>query len=153
MCDAVTMSSGVRFLASACLLTVVATPAGSRAPISCPAGPFIAYFDHGSTKLTTDGRAVLDNAIGQFGFCSEPQAVIVGHTDTSEPGDLSKRRAGAVRAYMIAHRVPRRDLFIRWKGSDRLLVPTPPKTAEAKNRRAEVNYVYDVPAFDAWLSK
>jgi len=147
------VSSIVKIIAAVALLAIAGAPASSRPPLSCPAGPFIAYFAHDSTKLTAKGRATLDNAISQFGTCSEPQAVVVGHTDTSEPTDLSRRRAIVVRAYLIAHGIPDRATVLRWKGSGRLQVPTPRKTAEALNRRVELDYVYDLSAFDAWLSQ
>ena len=57
------MSSIVKIIAAVALLAIAGAPASSRPPLSCPAGPFIAYFAHGSTKLTAKGRATLDNAI------------------------------------------------------------------------------------------
>ena len=68
------------------------------------------------------------------------QALIAGYTDTSERRDLSKIRAATVRAYMIKRGMPKRDTTIRWYGSDRMRVPTPPRTAEVQNRRVEINY-------------
>ena len=117
----------------------VGTPVSGRAPMICP-GPYILFFGHRSAKLNERSRWVLDNALKQRGDCGEMRALIVGYTDTSEPRLFSRKRAEAARYYMARHGMPAADITIRWQGSDRLRVPTPPDTAEEQNRRVEITY-------------
>jgi outer membrane protein OmpA-like peptidoglycan-associated protein len=118
----------------------VDTPAIGGLPLSCSPGPFIIFFEHSSSKLDSNSATILNNAVSRRGDCGEMQALIAGYTDTSERRNLSKMRAATVRAYMIKRGMPERDITIRWYGSDRMRVSTPPRTAEAQNRRVEINY-------------
>jgi outer membrane protein OmpA-like peptidoglycan-associated protein len=134
------MGIGLKILALLPFLIAVGTPATGGLLLSCSPGPFIIFFEHSSSKLDSDSATILNNAVNQRGDCGEMQALIAGYTDTSERRELSKMRAATARAYMIKRGMPKRDTTIRWYGSDRMRVPTPPRTAEAQNRRVEIIY-------------
>jgi len=83
------------------------------------------------------GKALANPALNPYRFRIE------GHTDTVGDAasnlDLSRRRAQTVTRYLVtrfgldAHRLEPVGF-----GSDRPAVPTPPETAQAKNRRVQV---------------
>jgi len=137
-CDAAGMSTGVKFLALLPLL--MAVPDAGGAPLSCTPGPFVVFFAHGSSALDQDSQEILDNVFSQRGNCGSSKALLAGHTDTSEPASLSRKRVVAVGAYLERLGIPKSAIKIRWFGSDRLRVPTPPATAERQNRRVEMIY-------------
>jgi outer membrane protein OmpA-like peptidoglycan-associated protein len=134
------MPRGVKYLALLPLLMAVGTPVGGRVPLSCSPGPFVVFFDRKSAMLDADSRSVLDNAISQRGNCGSSYAYLLGHTDTSEPRIVSRKRAEVVRLYLVKHGFPRSAITIAWRGADTLRVPTPPKTIERQNRRVEITY-------------
>jgi len=126
------------------------TPAAARAPVrettaDAPSASITVTFATGSWMLTPDaeralaplGRALSSQDLAGFRFRIE------GHTDTV--GDagmnqaLSERRAGAVREYLIAKfGVDPNRLVAVGLGETQLLVPTPPQTSNARNRRVQV---------------
>jgi len=126
------------------------TPAAARAPVrettaDAPSASITVTFSTGSWALTPDaeralaplGRALSSRDLAAFRFRIE------GHTDTV--GDaamnqaLSERRAAAVREYLIAKfGVDPNRLVAVGLGETQLLVPTPPQTSNARNRRVQV---------------
>lgn len=102
-------------------------------------------FANGSAQLTPQARATLDQ-LGQALNSSDLAGYrfrIVGHTDTvgspSYNKVLSQRRANAVMKYLIAKfGVKSSRLQAEGVGEAGLLVPTPPQTPEARNRRVQV---------------
>jgi outer membrane protein OmpA-like peptidoglycan-associated protein len=134
------MLRGIKYVALLPLLMAVGTAVSGRVPLSCSPGPFILFFGHRSVKLNERSRWVLDNAVEQRGDCGEVRALVVGYSDTSEPRLFSRKRAEAARNYMAGHGMPVANLTIRWKGSEKPRVPTPPDTAEEQNRRVEIMY-------------
>ncbi len=130
-------------------------PAVTKAPAKAPAktaaaegGPSVSLsveFATDSADLTPQARTTLDQLgkaltsadLAKFRFRIE------GHTDTvGSPGynkSLSERRAQAVASYLETTFgvVPTR-LEAVGLGQEVLLVPTPPQTANAQNRRVKV---------------
>lgn len=83
------------------------------------------------------GRALASSELSPYRFRIE------GHTDSV--GDaalnqaLSERRAAAVRDHLVtSHGVDPRRLISVGFGASQLLVPTPPQTPDARNRRVQV---------------
>ena len=134
------MRSAVKFGYAFCLALAIGMPAGARPDVTCLMGPFILYFDHGSSDLDTRSRSILDEAVKLYGECGPARTQIDGYTDTSEPRSLSRKRAIAARAYLAKAGLPTGDIMIRGSGSDRLRVPTPPNTPEGRNRRVVITY-------------
>jgi outer membrane protein OmpA-like peptidoglycan-associated protein len=127
-----------------------ATSATSGAPAqpAAEAGPSVSLtveFATGSNDLTPQARQTLDQLgkalssadLAQFHFRIE------GHTDTVGSAGynkaLSQRRADAVAAYLEQNfGVAATRLQPIGLGMEGLLVPTPPQTANAQNRRVKV---------------
>jgi OmpA-OmpF porin, OOP family len=127
-----------------------ASAATSAAAAAKPgdSGPSVSLtveFATGSDELTPKARQTLDQLgralssqdLAQFHFRIE------GHTDTVGSPDynkaLSQRRADAVAAYLEKNfGVAVTRLQAVGLGQEGLLVPTPPQTANAQNRRVKV---------------
>ena len=120
----------------------VAVPAGATAT---PAVNLTVNFANGSAELTPAairtldelGRALSSKDLADYRFRIE------GHTDTVGSLDynraLSERRAEAVVDYVAKkYGVDPSRLQAVGMGEDGLLVPTPPQTAEPRNRRVQV---------------
>lgn len=113
-----------------------------------PAGPSVnltVNFPTGSADLTPAARASLDN-LGKALASSELANFrfrIEGHTDNvgsrEENKALSQRRAEAVVSYLASqYSVAPSRLEAVGMGQDDPVVPTPPQTPEARNRRVQV---------------
>ena len=122
--------------------TAAAMPATEAA---APSVDLYVLFATGSAELTPAAVATLDK-LGTALNSSELSGYrfkIEGHTDTvgSEPYNLalSQRRAAAVSAYLEQKfGLAQSRLEIVGVGEADLLVPTPPQTAEPRNRRVKV---------------
>jgi OmpA-OmpF porin, OOP family len=121
----------------------VATAAPTAA--AGPAVNLTVNFANGSAELTPDairtldelGRALASKNLASYRFRIE------GHTDTVGSRDynrsLSERRAEAVVAYVAKKfGVDPSRLQAVGMGDEGLLIPTPPQTAEPRNRRVQV---------------
>ena len=123
----------------------VAVPAAAAAPASGPAVNLTVNFATGSADLTPDAVRTLDE-LGSALSSKELAGYrfrIEGHTDTVGSPEhnraLSERRAEAVVDY-IAKKfgVEPTRLQAVGMGEQGLMVPTPPQTAEPRNRRVQV---------------
>lgn len=149
---------GIKMAPSAATSTPAATAVSTAAPAAAPppsaaaksadAAPSVSLtveFATDSAELTPQARQTLDQLgralssadLAHFRFRIE------GHTDTvGSPGynkSLSGRRAAAVAGYLEQNFAvaPQRLQAVGY-GEDGLLVPTPPQTANAQNRRVKV---------------
>ncbi|MBN9508418.1 MAG: OmpA family protein [Alphaproteobacteria bacterium] len=126
--------------------TAAATaPAAAAQPSAAPAVSLTVEFGTGSDELTPQARATLD-ALGKAlssADLAKYRFRIEGHTDTvGSPGynqALSQRRAEAVARYLeSSFGVASARLEAVGMGEQGLLVPTPPQTPNAQNRRVKV---------------
>ena len=130
--------------------SAMAVPAASRATphvreAAVPSANLEIDFADGSAMLTPQARSALDQ-LGTALSSAELAAYrfkIVGHTDTT--GDaatnqsLSEARAEAVTSYLESKfGVAASRLQAKGVGQSDLLVPTPPNTPNARNRRVEI---------------
>jgi outer membrane protein OmpA-like peptidoglycan-associated protein len=104
---------------------------------------FLFYFNEGTTVLTAESEALFPRLLEVAAERKATLISVTGHTDTTGVSRDSNQRLGMARAEAVATRlraigVKPETLLIRSHGQDDLLVPTPPKTAEQKNRRVEV---------------
>ncbi|MGE5202627.1 MAG: OmpA family protein [Acidobacteriota bacterium] len=121
-------------------------PYGYRpAPTVAPAGPmrsFRVYFEFNRANLTAEGARVVREAAAAFRQTGAARIDVTGHTDTSGSSGynlgLSKRRADAVKAALIAAGVPASAVAERWRGESSPRVPTPDGVREPQNRRVEI---------------
>ncbi|MDB5819535.1 MAG: conserved hypothetical secreted protein [Rhizobacter sp.] len=116
-------------------------PALAASPI--PPTHFLMYFDFGSTKLTAESRALLPKILDEVGKRPAPDVSVIGHTDTV--GDDPVNEAlGLSRAKLVAdmlaagRKIEPSKIALESHGKRNLLVPTPDKTVEPRNRRVEV---------------
>lgn len=126
-----------------------ATPSAPPRPrdttADAPSVSITVTFATGSAELTADarqalaplGRALASPDLAPYRFRIE------GHTDTvgeaSRNQALSERRATAVRDHLAqTYGVSAARLEAAGFGASQLLVPTPPQTPEARNRRVQV---------------
>jgi outer membrane protein OmpA-like peptidoglycan-associated protein len=123
----------------------VAVPAATAAPVSGPAVNLTVNFASGSADLTPDAVRTLDE-LGSALSSKELAGYhfrIEGHTDTVGSAEynraLSERRAEAVVDYIAKKfSVETTRLQAVGMGEQGLMVPTPPQTAEPRNRRVQV---------------
>jgi OmpA-OmpF porin, OOP family len=142
----------MRILLLVPLLAILAPVAASAEirPTEGPIGPAIAgsvnlsiNFENHSAVLQSDAHFALDNlgaALSSPGLAGK-KFRICGHTDArgSASGNLalSRRRAEAVRDYLIANfNIPPENLIALGCGSTRPLLPDDPENAA--NRRIEI---------------
>lgn len=107
-----------------------------------PARPltFMLFFNIGTTDLTADSRARLQEATLKVKSFPAPQVSVIGHADasgTTELNDaLSVKRALVVREILIELGIVPSSIEVVGRGARELLVPT--NAAEERNRRVEV---------------
>ena len=104
---------------------------------------FLFYFNEGTTVLTAQSEASLPALLRAVQERGSTLISVTGHTDSTGTSRAANQRLGLARAEAVAARlrsigVATESLLIRSHGQDEMLVPTPPNTAEARNRRVEV---------------
>jgi outer membrane protein OmpA-like peptidoglycan-associated protein len=123
----------------------VRPPAASPPAAAAPAVNLTVNFATGSADLTpqavetldTLGKALSSDALSRYRFRVEGHTDTVGNDATNL--SLSERRAEAVVGYIEQHYgVAAARLQAVGMGSKDPLVPTPPQTAEPKNRRVQI---------------
>jgi outer membrane protein OmpA-like peptidoglycan-associated protein len=99
-------------------------------------------FDFDSATLKPAAEKVLVGIVKQMQDDTSYQATLVGYTDaTGAPQynlGLSKRRAEAVRDFLVAHGVGAERITVEWKGEADPVAPNTTKEGRAKNRRTEI---------------
>ncbi len=126
------------------------TPAAARAPVrettsDAPSASITVTFASGSSALTPEaeralaplGRALSSQELAGYRFRIEGHTDNVGDTTSNQL--LSERRAAAVREFLIVKFGVSPDRVVAvGLGESQLLVPTPPQTSNARNRRVQV---------------
>jgi outer membrane protein OmpA-like peptidoglycan-associated protein len=102
----------------------------------------IVYFDIDKASIQKRSNKLLDNVAGVLKVHPELRHIeIAGHTDDvgddAKNLDLSKRRAEAVKAYLVAKGVDAARLAAAGYGETKPLDSATTKAARAKNRRVE----------------
>lgn len=99
---------------------------------------FRVYFDTDSTRLNTEARKAVADAVALFNKQGK-EVVVVGHTDAVGSAaynlELSKKRAYSVSGALVDSGVPAAKINDKYFGKTHLLVPTADGVANAKNRR------------------
>jgi outer membrane protein OmpA-like peptidoglycan-associated protein len=100
------------------------------------------YFVLGKDEMTPESKLEAEGIFNEFVKHQVPEIVVVGHTDTvgstADNDKLSIRRAEKVRQILIKMGVPAASIQAFGRGERDLLVKTPDKTPEPKNRRVEI---------------
>ncbi len=117
----------------------VAQAQGLEAELAALLGEDSVAFNSGSAGLTIEGQAVLDDVAGILRRQPGIPVEIQGHTDNSGATDmneqLSRRRAEAVRDYLVAHGVDEDRLSTVGFGPHRPLVDNATPEGRRRNRR------------------
>jgi OOP family OmpA-OmpF porin len=107
-----------------------------------PARSFLMYFDLGTTTLTPESLAVLDQLRAEISSRSGVEVQVTGHTDTvgsEEDNDrLSQQRAEEVLNWLASQGIERSLMNAVGRGERELREPTVGNYSSATNRRVEV---------------
>jgi outer membrane protein OmpA-like peptidoglycan-associated protein len=103
---------------------------------------FRIFFGFNKAHLAEDAMPEVDKAIAAARRDGTSRVEIVGATDTVGTGGynmaLSRKRAEAVRDYMIAHGIAANEITLRGVGYTELLVQTGKDVRERQNRRVDI---------------
>lgn len=104
-----------------------------------------ALFDFDQSTLKPQGKAALDQLLGQLTGMDLEVIVTVGHTDAvgsdAYNQKLSQRRAEAVKAYLVAQGVETSRVYTEGKGETQPVADNTSAAGRAKNRRVTVEVV------------
>jgi outer membrane protein OmpA-like peptidoglycan-associated protein len=107
-----------------------------------PARSFLMYFDLGTTTLTPESLAVLDQLRAEISSRTGVEVQVTGHTDTvgsEEDNDrLSQQRAEEVLNWLASQGIERSLMTAVGRGERELREPTVDNYSSATNRRVEV---------------
>lgn len=107
------------------------------------AGPTLVFFDWGKGELSSDAKASLDKVAALYAATLRAMT-IDGHSDKSGAGAgnlaASRRRAGAVRDYLVGKGVPASAMTIRAYGETWPIIATEDGVREVQNRRVEIRW-------------
>ena len=131
---------------------VVAMPAPVvvAAPAPAPVSEKVSFasealFDFDQSTLKPQGKAALDQLLGQLTGMDLEVIVTVGHTDAVGPDaynqKLSQRRAEAVKAYLVMQGVETNRVYTEGKGETQPVADNTTAAGRAKNRRVTVEVV------------
>lgn len=102
------------------------------------------YFDSGSSAITQEGVAVLDQAARTYRDGKPIIMVVSGGSDSTGPAGvnlrLSQKRADAVLQGLVARGIPVERFQVLAKGETEPAIPAPEGTAEPRNRRVEITW-------------
>ncbi|MDB6002308.1 MAG: OmpA/MotB domain protein [Rhizobacter sp.] len=116
-------------------------PAIAATPM--PPVSFLIYFDFGTTRLTAESRAAMPKIVAEVVKRPAPDISVIGHTDTVGD-DTFNEALGLSRAKLVADllvsggKISPTHMALESHGKRNLLVATPDKTEEPRNRRVEV---------------
>ncbi len=125
-----------------------AVPVGAAAGSPCgltnvvaEAGTYTVYFEFNSATLTGDARHIVSEAATAARH-GTARIEVNGYTDKAGTAQynmgLSKRRADAVRAALIADGISAKRITVKAYGESNPAIPTPDGVREPRNRRAVV---------------
>lgn len=102
-------------------------------------------FDFDKAVLKPQGKAALNDLLAKTKGINMEVAIAIGHTDSvgsaSYNDTLSKRRAGAVRAYLISKGIDASKIYTEGKGLTQPAADNKTRQGRAQNRRVEVEIV------------
>ena len=131
-------------------------PAAAAAPAPAPAAATAptaekvtfsadAFFDFDKAVLKPEGKATLQNLVGQLKGTDIEVIVATGHTDWTGSDaynmKLSLRRANAVKAFLVSKGIPESRVFVEGKGERYPIADNHTKQGRAKNRRVDIEVV------------
>lgn len=120
-------------------------PVSQAMPVAvAPQSQFMVFFGFASAAITPDAARILDGAAASYQQSGKAAIVVAGHTDLAGSAQynetLSKQRAEAVEAYLIAKGVPANMQTIVAMGKSAPRVMTADGVPNAENRRVEITF-------------
>ena len=143
-CDGVVLETEVEMIKGA--------PSGIVATAVIPGA---ALFSFDSAELTDEGKQAIEDYRKEVRpeFSEAYAGIIIGHTDNKgNPSynlDLSKRRAQAVRDYLVSTGVAAEKLRVLGRGMEDPISSNDTEEGRAENRRVEVIVIGEARALDA----
>ena len=123
--------------------TLLGGAAAAQAPAKAP-DSLVLYFDSGSSTVSKEGLATLDQASRLYRDGKPIVMVVSGSSDSvGSPAanlKLSQQRADAVLRGLIARGIPAERFQVLAKGETEPSVPAAKGTAEPRNRRVEITW-------------
>jgi len=117
---------------------------GGDEPLNIQEAMYLVFFDFDKSTVSSGGAHVIDAVIDEVNARNIRSIHIVGHTDTmgshAYNDRLANRRAGTVKAEMIARGVPAHLITTDARGKNELLVNTADGVREPANRRAVITF-------------
>lgn len=104
----------------------------------CLPGPCIVFFPRGAATLDRQATAILDHALRQQDGCGDAKVRLAGHLDRGERPGVDRRRALAVRAYLVRGGIPRARITIVARGAATPRIVRADRAPELENSRVEV---------------
>jgi outer membrane protein OmpA-like peptidoglycan-associated protein len=118
-------------------------PMGPPPPPAGPAKHYVVFFGFNKANLTLKAQAIVAEAAATAKEGGAASILVTGHTDTVGAAAynqvLSERRAGVVKRELVRLGVPPNAITAIGKGETMLLVQTPDRTWEDRNRRATID--------------
>jgi len=122
-------------------LFCLASPASAQ---STAGQPFRIFFDWGKPELSRDAETILGEVASAYRRLGPSRVLVSAHSDRSGSDAVnlaaSRRRAEAVKSYLIAHGIPAAAIRTAAFGESRPIVPTEDGVREAQNRRVEIAF-------------
>src|SRR6478735_4638033 len=125
--------------------SIISLAAGTATAQPSSGQPFRIFFDWGKPELTRDAQTILGEVVAAYQQ-QHPEGVrVAAYTDRSGSSDYnraaSKRRAEAVRDYLVAHGIPGGVITLVAYGENEPIVLTEDGVREVQNRRAEISFL------------
>ncbi|NPA81353.1 MAG: OmpA family protein [Epsilonproteobacteria bacterium] len=113
--------------------------------VGCPVDlELVIHFDFDKAIIRDEDKPKIDKIIEILKKEPTYKAVVAGHTDSIGPASynmkLSKRRAEALKAYMVAHGISPDRIKLEWYGETRPIASNATPEGRALNRRDEAKF-------------
>lgn len=101
------------------------------------------HFDFNKANIRSDARPVLDEAVKMLKEQGSVHVIVEGHTDSIGSNaynmKLSRRRADAVKKYLVSHGIAARRIKTEGFGKTRPVASNDTDEGRAQNRRVEIH--------------